>query len=64
MPRWSGKNINNWQLGLHATAPRAEGGTIFIRGDTGTPSTSETITIVRELRLEAVGGAVRIGDSP
>ena len=49
---------------VEAVAFVNEGGTIFIRGDTGTPSTSETITIIRELRIEAVGGAVRIGDSP
>ena len=40
----------------------AEDGTIRIKGDTGTPSTSEAITIVRQLRIEADGGPVRIGD--
>ena len=47
-----------------AVAFVTEGGVIKIKGDTGTPSTSETITIVRPLRLEAVGGPVRIGDDP
>jgi hypothetical protein len=38
-----------------------EGGTIKIRGDTGTPSSPETLTIVRNVRIESVGGPVRIG---
>ena len=39
-----------------------EGGTIKIKGDTASPSTSETIRIVREVRIEAPTGEVSIGD--
>ena len=37
------------------------GGTVKIKGDTATNSTTETPRITKAMRIEAIGGAVRIG---
>ena len=37
------------------------GGTIKIKGDTGDPDTTEAPRITKQMRIEAIGGTVRIG---
>ena len=63
-----GTEIAPFDTLLEGHAATADSGTLKLRGDTGAPDFDETFTGVdtldRPMRIEAHGGAVRIGATP